>query len=119
MVSVLAAMNRQEKGPNGSPIPYPQTLPFDNLMIQQKILTDRMKHPNFVDNFGFFSQKLTEIQQKMMAQMPPPGMAPMPPGPMQPHQRLPSHAGPQGLKPQGESPPPIGPGVRQPLQPVM
>lgn len=130
VVSVLTAINRGELTPDK----YPPLQPFDNPMIHQKIVTDYMKDPNFQDPSGVFQNKMQEIgmavQQAQMNQPQPPPGAPMghppgPPGPPPPgmhpppHHGLSSHPNVSGLpvarSPQGESPPPIGPGVGQVL----
>lgn len=56
--SVLTAVSRGEM----DPMEIPPVLPFDNLDIHLKILTDRMKSPDFKDPLQVFQQRLGEIQ---------------------------------------------------------
>jgi hypothetical protein len=62
--SVLTAVNRGEMAIQQ----IPPIMPFDNLQIHMKVLTDEMKRPDFKDEMGAFSMRAQQIDQILQQQ---------------------------------------------------
>jgi hypothetical protein len=73
IITTLKAINEGRLGPEA----WPKQYPFDDLMLQKKMIEDAMKTPGFQDKQGAFQQKYNEVMGELSRLYPPQAPPPM------------------------------------------